>query len=130
MKAVKWVVLLLLMVLLIVFLFQNYEAFLSATTLELRLPALPPLASKPIPLYGLILGSVFGGGLMTALYLGLGNFRLRRTLRSVQRQNDSLQEELNSLRNLPITEADVPTSQPAERVGNDSVEEAEEANSG
>ena len=63
MKAVKWVVLLLLMVLLIVFLFQNYEAFLSATTLEIRLPALPPLASKPIPLYGLILGSVFGGGI-------------------------------------------------------------------
>ena len=130
MKAVKWVVLLLLMVLLIVFLFQNYEAFLSATTLELRLPVLPPLASKPIPLYALILGSVFGGGLMTALYLGLGNFRLRGTLRSFQRQNDSLQEELNSLRNLPITEADVPISQPVETVDNDSVEEAEEANSG
>jgi uncharacterized integral membrane protein len=118
MKAVKWVVMLLLMVLLIVFLFQNYEAFLSATTLELRLPALPPLTSRPIPLYGLILGSVFGGGLMTALYLGLGNFRLRRTLRSVQRQNGSLQEELKSLRNLPITETGVPTSQPAETVGN------------
>ncbi len=130
MKPVKWVVLLLLMVLLIVFLFQNYEAFRSATTLEIRLPLLPTLASKPIPLYGLILGSVFGGGLMTALYLGLGNFRLRRKLRSVKRQNDSLQEELNSLRNLPITEADVPISQPVETVGNDSVEGAEEANSG
>ena len=63
MKAVKWVVMLLLMVLLIVFLFQNYEAFLSATTLELRLPALPPLTSRPIPLYGLILsfdhGNIF-----------------------------------------------------------------------
>jgi uncharacterized integral membrane protein len=130
MKAVKWVVLLLLMVLLIVFLFQNYEAFLSATTLELRLPVLPPLASKPIPLYALILGSIFGGGLMTALYLGLGNFRLRRNLRSVQRQNDSLQEELKSLRNLPITEADVPTRQPVDKGGNDSVEGAEEVNSG
>jgi uncharacterized integral membrane protein len=118
------------MVLLIVFLFQNYEAFLSATTLELRLPALQPLTSKPIPLYGLILGSVFGGGLLTALYLGLSNFRLRRTLRSAQRQNDSLQEELNSLRNLPITDADVPTSQPGETAGNDSVGGAEDANSG
>jgi hypothetical protein len=78
----------------------------------------------------MILGSVFGGGFMTALYFGLGNFRLRRTLRSVQRQNDSLQEELKSLRNLPITEADVPTSQPVARVGNDSVEGAEGANSG
>jgi hypothetical protein len=57
-------------------------------------------------------------------------FRLRRKLRSVKRQSDSLQEELNSLRNLPITEADVPTSQPLETVGNDSVEGAEEANSG
>lgn len=130
MKAVKWVALLFLMVLLIVFLFQNYEAFLSATTLELRLPLLPTLASKPIPLYGLILGSVFGGGLMTALYLGFGNFRLRRKLSSVEQQNDSLQEELKSLRNLPITEADVPTSQTVETVGNDSVEGAEEANSG
>jgi uncharacterized integral membrane protein len=130
MKAAKWVALLFLMVLLIVFLFQNYEAFLSTTTLELRLPALPTLASKPIPLYGLILGSVFGGGFMTALYLGLGHFRLRRKLRSVEQQNNSLQEELKSLRNLPITEADVPTSQPVETVGNDSVEEAEEAYSG
>ncbi|UCF03004.1 MAG: LapA family protein [Deltaproteobacteria bacterium] len=130
MKPVKWVLLLLLMVLLIVFLFQNYEAFLSATTLELRLPALPPLTSRPIPLYGLILGSVFGGGLLTALYLGLSNFRIRRTLRSAQRQNDSLQEELNSLRNLPITVADVPTSQPGETAGKDSVEGAEEAKSG
>ena len=130
MKPVKWVLLLLLMVLLIVFLFQNYEAFLSATTLELRLPALPPLTSKPIPLYGLILGSVFGGGLMTALYLGLSNFRLRKTLRSAQRQNDSLQDELKSLRNLPITEADVTTSQPVETVGNDSVGGAGGANSG
>jgi uncharacterized integral membrane protein len=130
MKAVKWVVLLLLMVLLIVFLFQNYEEFLSATTLELRLPLLPPLASKPIPLYALILGSVFGGGLMTALYLGLGNFRLRRNLRSVQRQNDSLQEELKSLRNLPITQEDVPTSQPEEKGSNDSAGGAEEANFG
>ena len=64
------------MVLLIVFLFQNYEAFLSATTLELRLPALPPLTSTPIPLYGLILGSVFGGGLVAALYIGSGQLSI------------------------------------------------------
>jgi uncharacterized integral membrane protein len=130
MKAVKWVVLLLLAMLLITFLIQNYHAILAATTFEFSLFGVLHLSSKPIPLYGLILGSVFGGGFMTALYLGLGNFRLRRTLRSVQRQNDSLQEELKSLRNLPITEADVPTSQPVARVGNDSVEGAEGANSG
>lgn len=130
MKPVKWVVLLLLALLLIAFLIQNYHAILAATTFEFRLFGVLHVSSKPIPLYGLILGSIFGGGFMTALYLGLGNFRLHRNLRSVKRQNDSLQEELKSLRNLPITQADVPTSQPVETVGNDSVEGAEEANSG
>ena len=130
MKAVKWVVLLLLMVLLIVFLIQNIDAILAPTTFEFRLFGLLHVSSKPIPLYGLILGSIFGGGLMTAIYLGLGNFRLRSSLRSLQRQNSGLQEELNSLRNLPITEAEVPTRRPAEIVGTDSAEEAEEANTG
>lgn len=124
MKPVKWVVLLLLALLLIAFLIQNYHAILAATTFEFRLLGVLHVSSKPIPLYGLILGSIFGGGFMTALYLGLGNFRLLRNLRSVKRQNDSLQEELKSLRNLPITQADVPTSQLVETVGNDSVEGA------
>ncbi len=124
MKPVKWVVLLLLALLLIAFLIQNYHAILAATTFEFRLFGVLHVSSKPIPLYGLILGSIFGGGFMTALYLGLGNFRLHRNLRSVKRQNDSLQVELKSLRNLPITQADVPTSQPVETVGNDSVEGA------
>ena len=130
MKPVKWVVLLLLIVLLIAFLIQNIDAILAPTTFEFRLFGLLHVSSKPIPLYALILGSIFGGGLMTAIYLGVGNFRLRGSLRSLQRQNSGLQEELNSLRNLPITEADVPASRPAEIVGIDSTEEAEEANTG
>ena len=130
MKPVKWVVLLLLIVLLIAFLIQNIDAILAPTTFEFRLFGLLHVSSKPIPLYALILGSIFGGGLMTAIYLGVGNFRLRGSLRSLQRQNNGLQEELNSLRNLPITEADVPASRPAEIVGTDSAEEAEGANTG
>jgi uncharacterized integral membrane protein len=128
MRQVKWVVLLLFMVLLIVFLIQNINAILAATTFEFHLFGLVHLSSKPIPLYGLILGSIFAGGLMTAIYLGLGNFRLRSSLRSLQKQNSSLQEELKSLRNLPITEAEVPASQPVETSGTDYSEEAKEAN--
>ena len=130
MKIVKVVVFMLLGVLLIAFLFQNYNAFLSTTTLEFRLPALTPFRSMPIPLYGLILGSIFGGGLLAALYIGLGNFRLRRKIRLLRRENKGLQTELQSLRNLPITESDVPVSQAPEAIGNESVEEAEAANSG
>ena len=127
MKQVKWVVLLLCMVLLIVFLIQNIDEILAATTFEFNLFGLVHLNSKPIPLYGLILGSIFVGGLMTAIYLGLGNFRLRSSLRSLQKQNRSLHEELKSLRNLPITDAEVVASQPGETSGNDYSEEAKEA---
>ena len=130
MKVVKVVVFLLLGVLLTAFLFQNYNAFLSTTTLEFRLPGLKAYRSMPMPLYGLILGSIFGGGLVAAIFIGLGNFRLRRANRSLRRQNDSLQTELKSLRNLPITEAEVPVSQPPEAVGSKSAEETKEVNSG
>ena len=130
MKIVKVVVYLLLGVLLIAFLFQNYDAFLSTTTLEFRLPGITPFRSMPIPLYGLILSSIFGGGLVAALYIGLGNFRLRRKIRLLRSENKGLQTELQSLRNLPITESDIPVSQPVETIGSGSVEEAEEANSG
>ena len=128
MKPVKWVVLLLFVVLLIVFLIQNIDAILAETTFEFKIFGLVHLSSKPIPLYGLILASIFAGGLATAIYLGLGNFRLRNYLRSLQKQNNSLKEELKSLRNLPITEAEVPVSQPIETSGTDNSEEAEEAN--
>ena len=127
MKQVKWVVLLLCMVLLIVFLIQNIDKILAATTFEFNLFGLVHLSSKPIPLYGLILGSIFVGGLMTAIYLGLGHFRLRSSLRSLQKQNRSLHEELKSLRNLPITDAEVPASHPVETSDNDYSEEAKEA---
>ena len=129
MKIVKVVVFLLLGVLLTAFLFQNYNAFLSTTTLEFRLPGLKAYRSIPIPLYGLILGSIFGGGLLAAIYIGLGNFRLRRANRLLRRQNNSLQTELKSLRNLPITEAEVPVSQPPGTVGSEPAEGTEEVHS-
>ena len=129
MKPIKVVGLLFIVVLLVAFLFQNYNAFLATTTLEFRVFGLRDFRSMPIPLYGLILGAIFGGGVVTALYLGLGNFRLRGTLRSLQRQNHSLQEELKSLRNLPITEAEVPVTRPADTPRDESAEQAEPTNS-
>jgi hypothetical protein len=130
MKPLKVVVSLLVVILLIAFLFQNYTAFLATTTLEFRLPGLLNFSSMPIPLYGLILFSIFLGGVVAALYIGLGNFRLRSVLRSLKRQNNSLQEELKSLRNLPITEAEVPAGPPTETPDRESAEDAEEASSG
>ena len=130
MKPVKVVVSLLVVVLLVAFLFQHFNAFLATTTLEFRLPGLLNFSSMPIPLYGLILFFIFLGAVVTALYIGLSSFRLRGTLRSLERQNKSLQEELKSLRNLPITEAEVPASPPMEMPEREAAEEAEKVNSG
>ena len=91
-KAFIWGVVTLLLV---VFLFQNREVLLYEMDLKLVLPGLT-FHSMPIPLYALILGALFLGVLATALYGGLGNLRMRRTLRSLQRENENLQEELKS----------------------------------
>jgi protein-S-isoprenylcysteine O-methyltransferase Ste14 len=84
-------------VLLIVFLFQNGEVLLHEMDLKLALPGVT-FRSAPIPLYALILGALFLGVLGAALYCGLGTLRFRQTLRSLQRENESLQEELRSFR--------------------------------
>ena len=123
MKALKAMFWGLLMLLLIVFLFQNREALLYKTTLEFALLGPVKFRSIPIPLYSLILVALFLGVLVSALYCGLGNYRLHQALRSLERKNDSLQEELKSLRNLPITEAEVPATRPANKSGSEPEEE-------
>ena len=130
MKTVKVVLLAIIFIFLLLFLFQNYNALLSTTTLELNLFGPLHLRSTPIPLYALILGSVLLGVLVTAFYFGIGSYRSRQNLRSLRKQNYTLQEELNSLRNLPITDAEVTANRSEHLAGNESAEEPGEANSG
>ncbi|UCG13938.1 MAG: LapA family protein [Deltaproteobacteria bacterium] len=130
MKSVKAVIWASLTLLLLLFLFQNRDTLLANTTLQLTLIGPLQFRSTPIPLYALILGSLLLGVLFAALYCGLANLRLSKNLRSLRKQNLSLQEELKSLRNLPITDAEVPATRPADASGNESAEKAEEEKSG
>jgi uncharacterized integral membrane protein len=130
MKSVKAVLWAILTVLLLLFLFQNRDALLAQTTLELNLIGPLRFRSTPIPLYALLLASILLGAVTSAIYCGLANLKLHRTARSLRHQNDSLQTELKSLRNLPITEAEVPASRAPEKAGIESAEETEEENSG
>jgi hypothetical protein len=84
-------------VLLVVFLFQNGQVLLYEMNLKLALPGVT-LHSAPIPLYALILGALFLGVLGAAIYCGLGTLRCRQAMRSLQRENESLRDELRSLR--------------------------------
>lgn len=130
MKSVKAVIWASLTLLLLLFLFQNRDTLLANTTLQLTLIGPLQFRSTPIPLYALILVSLLLGVLFAALYCGLANLRLSKNLRSLRKQNLSLQEELKSLRNLPITDAEVPATRPADASGNESAEKAEEEKSG
>jgi uncharacterized integral membrane protein len=82
--------------LLVVFLFQNREVLLHELDLKLVIFRFT-FHSIPIPLYALILGSLFLGVVATSLYCGFGNLRLRHMLRSLRRENENLHEELRSL---------------------------------
>ena len=113
-KALLWGLLTLLLVL---FLFQNREAFLYRTSLELILFGPLRFRTVPIPLYALIAGAIFLGVLATAVYCGMASYRLHKTLRALKRENDSLQEELKSLRNLPITDAKAPETKSVDTTG-------------
>ncbi|MBW1982538.1 MAG: LapA family protein [Deltaproteobacteria bacterium] len=116
MKALKVAVWGILTLFLVLFFFQNREALLHKITLELVIFGPLQFRSVPIPLYALILLSLFIGVVTTAFYCGFGNLRLRSNLRSLRQQNNRLQEELQSLRNLPITQEEVITSSPAREV--------------
>jgi len=103
MRALKLLIWGVVTLLLVTFLFQNREVLLHEMDLQLVLFGFT-FRSMPIPLYALILSSLFLGVLATVLYCGLGNLRMRRTVRSLQRENENLQQELRSF-SPPATES-------------------------
>ncbi|MFP3869715.1 MAG: lipopolysaccharide assembly protein LapA domain-containing protein [Syntrophobacteria bacterium] len=124
MKSLKPILWGLLLVLGIVFFVQNIETLTYRTTLEFNLVGPLRFRSVPLGLYVFLLVSFLLGLLLSGLYGFVEIYRLRRALRAAKRQNQSLQEELKSLRNLPITEGEVSGGHPADTSRNESVEKA------
>ena len=120
----------LLLVLGIAFFLQNKDALTHKTTLELTLFGPLKFRTLPIALYAFTLLSFLLGLLVSALYGLVEIYRLRKALRTTKRQNDSLQEELKSLRNLPITETEIVASHSSDKLDGESERESEVANSG
>ena len=61
------------------------------------------LESVPIPLFLVIFGSLVMGALVSLLFAVGEQLRLRYTIRSLERKMRRMEEELYSLRNLPLT---------------------------
>ena len=102
MKNVKIVFLALLIVLPVVFVVSNLAALSHTESLKLSL-IFTSVEGPPIPV-GFMLLVAFAAGFAAAYLLGLiERRRLKKTMKGLTSRQHRTEEELNNLRNLPIT---------------------------
>ena len=96
----------------IIFMIQNIEALNHPLAIRLNL-LFVNFESTPYATY-LIIMLAFFVGLLAASLLGFSErFRLRRLLRSKSKEISNLEKEINSLRNLPLTDETLSNSETA-----------------
>lgn len=104
MRYLKVIILAFFFVISILFFSQNNEILSQALVLKLTIPYVADLRSIPLPLYLLVLGGFLCGALLTLLYLAADKIRSAGQLRECRTRMAGLEQELNSLRTMPITE--------------------------
>ena len=105
MRFIKVLFLLVLFVFSILFFSQNNDVLLQALTLKLEIPYAMTLHSIPLPFGVLILAAFVAGSLLTMFYFIADKFRAGSKLRECKTRLASLEQEVNSLRNMPISES-------------------------
>ncbi len=91
------------------FLVQNTDVLLQTITLQLELFSWH-ISSVPVPLYLLILLAFVAGSLLALIYCFGEKIRLAKELRGVRKTIKKQEQELNSLRNMPLQENDYQTT--------------------
>ncbi|QJB57721.1 LapA family protein [Pseudodesulfovibrio sp. zrk46] len=104
MRFIKVLFLLALFVFSILFFSQNNDVLLQSLQLKLDIPYAMTLHSLPLPFGVLILASFVAGCLMTMVYFAVDKVRAGSRLKECKTRMASLEQELNSLRNMPISE--------------------------
>ncbi|MFO7785293.1 MAG: LapA family protein [Thermodesulfobacteriota bacterium] len=102
MKHVKFILAILIMVVVLILIVQNQDAFSTALTFRVDLPGLQGEMSH-ISVYQVVTVSFLFGILVAGLYGMLERFRLKKEIRTLRKASSDKDAELNSLRNLPIT---------------------------
>lgn len=102
MRYVKVLFVILLFVVAMVFFIQNVELMEKTFQLRLAFGDAYSFYSLPIPLYAYIIGSLALGSLVTMLYLLADRLRVGGQLKACRRRVAALEQEVNSLRNLPL----------------------------
>lgn len=113
MRFIKVLFLLFLFVFSILFFSQNSDSLLQELQLVLDIPYVATLHSIPLPFGVIVLTAFTAGCLLTIVYFAVDKFRSASKLRECRTRMASLEQELNSLRNMPIEE-DQPYSESKE----------------
>ncbi|SKA71151.1 lipopolysaccharide assembly protein LapA domain-containing protein [Desulfobaculum bizertense] len=118
MRYLKALVLLALFFLTMVLFAQNIEALAHPVELGLNMFG-QDLFHIVQPVYFLLLFSFIIGGVICTLYFLFEKCRMGTELRRCRKQIKTLEKEVNSLRNLPLEDANFPVEQPAAEASQD-----------
>ena len=106
MNHLKAIVVILFILLVIVVAVQNYQAFSSTVTFKINLIFFK-WESAGMSLYFVAIVTFLVGVFFTGFYGITERFRLKRQIRILMKEAKEKDQELNSLRNLPVTSEDI-----------------------
>ena len=106
MKHVKFIVAIILMLVVIILIVQNHEAMSTEVTFRVSLLSLQ-LKSNSFTLYYIVTIAFLFGVIISGLYGIVERFRLKSDIKSLNKLLNEKDNELNSLRNFPITSDDI-----------------------
>ena len=106
MKHLKFILAIIIMLVVVVIVVQNSDAFSKAVVFKIDFLGIQ-WQSSSISLYYIVTIAFLFGVLVTGVYGMLERFRLKKQLKILTSASTAKDQELNSLRNLPITSEDV-----------------------
>lgn len=113
MKESRNILLIILAVFVFIVVVQNHGALSTEVTFKLDLLSID-YQTAPMSLYHIVTITFLFAVLVTGLIVILEHFHLRKELKTLANTARQKDEELNSLRNLPITAVDASTEEPHE----------------
>jgi hypothetical protein len=114
MRHVKIILLILLGVAVIVVIVQNHEAMSTTVKFRLNTMFFGEKATSDVSIYEVVLLSFLLGVFVTGVSTIAERFHLKRRMRTLTKELEVKDRELNSLRNLPITSDFTQTTQRGE----------------
>lgn len=109
MKHLRFIIGIIIMLLVVIIVVENHEAFSTKVVFRIDLLGLH-YKSNEISMYIMVTISFLFGILIAGLYGIVERFRLKREIKKMRHISKEKEEELNSLRNLPITSDNVGSS--------------------